>query len=66
MKSAYVCDCCGLEQMAVIGSKKIGKGYIRRRKKCLSCGNRITTYEIHAEDFGDGGKRNGRFGKVTR
>lgn len=63
MRSAHICDRCGLEQLAVIGSKKIGKGYIRRRKKCLSCGNRMTTYEIHAEDFGDGWKWNGRIGK---
>lgn len=49
----------------LIGSKKIGKGYIRRRKKCLGCGNRMTTYEIHAEDFGDGGKWYGRIRKDT-
>lgn len=56
MRNVFICDHCGLEQLAVISSRKMDKGFIRRRKKCLNCGNRMTTYEIRSEDFESGGK----------
>lgn len=48
------CDVCGSANIKVIDTDKDlikYEGVIYRRKKCLSCGRRFTTYEIHADDF---------------
>ena len=45
-----ICDCCGEEQILVQDSRII-EGIRRRRKMCVVCGNRTTTYEIANEDF---------------
>ncbi len=40
------CFFCGSEQSSVIDKRAVkGSGEIRRRRKCLKCGNRFTTYE---------------------
>lgn len=46
------CEKCGSENMGVLDTR-MTCGIIRRRRRCLDCGNRITTYEIHEEDFHD-------------
>ena len=41
------CPFCGYEESKVIGSRPTDEGErIRRRRECISCGNRFTTYEI--------------------
>ena len=40
------CPFCRVDEDRVIDSRSIGEGNaIRRRRKCLSCGKRFTTYE---------------------
>jgi transcriptional repressor NrdR len=40
------CFFCGSNQSSVIDKRAvIGTGEIRRRRECLKCGNRFTTYE---------------------
>ncbi len=40
------CVACGLEQTHVIDSRVVESGTaIRRRRECLACGHRFTTYE---------------------
>lgn len=40
------CFFCGSEQSSVIDKRAVkGSGEIRRRRVCLKCGNRFTTYE---------------------
>jgi transcriptional repressor NrdR len=40
------CPFCGVDEDRVIDSRTIGEGNaIRRRRKCLACGKRFTTYE---------------------
>ena len=40
------CPSCGTDEDRVIDSRSIGEGNaIRRRRKCLCCGKRFTTYE---------------------
>ena len=41
------CPFCGYEESKVIDSRPTDEGErIRRRRECMSCGKRITTYEI--------------------
>ena len=41
------CPFCGYEESKVIDSRPTDEGErIRRRRECISCGNRFTTYEI--------------------
>lgn len=40
------CSFCGVSDTRVLDSRPVGDGYsIRRRRECLSCGKRFTTYE---------------------
>ena len=40
------CFFCGSNQSSVIDKRSVaGTGEIRRRRECLKCGNRFTTYE---------------------
>ena len=40
------CPFCGYEESKVIDSRPTDEGEkIRRRRECISCGNRFTTYE---------------------
>lgn len=43
------CDGCGAES-AVVDSRK-EPTYVRRRRKCLNCGARWTTYEVSEESY---------------
>lgn len=41
------CPYCGYEESKVIDSRPTDEGQrIRRRRECLSCGKRFTTYEV--------------------
>ena len=41
------CPCCGCEESKVIDSRPTDEGErIRRRRECISCQKRFTTYEI--------------------
>ena len=41
------CPICGFEESKVIDSRPTDEGErIRRRRECISCGKRFTTYEI--------------------
>ena len=40
------CPSCGKPDSKVIDSRPSDKSSIRRRRECLSCGKRFTTYEI--------------------
>ena len=41
------CPFCGFEESKVIDSRPTDEGQrIRRRRECLNCGKRFTTYEI--------------------
>ena len=42
------CIICGYEESKVIDSRNIGNG-IRRRRECLKCGARFTTYEHYQQ-----------------
>jgi transcriptional repressor NrdR len=45
------CPYCGYQDSKVIDSRSIGAG-IRRRRQCLHCSSRFTTYErVHADSF---------------
>ncbi len=40
------CPFCGYEETQIIDSRIINKGFVvRRRRECLKCGKRFTTYE---------------------
>ena len=41
------CPFCGFEESKVIDSRPTDEGQrIRRRRECLKCGKRFTTYEV--------------------
>lgn len=40
------CQKCGCNNFMVADSRLTVEGIIRRRKKCQTCGNRMTTYEV--------------------
>ena len=42
------CTKCGNDQFKVTDSRNVGQ-QIRRRRECLQCGERITTYETTRE-----------------
>ena len=43
------CPFCGHQEDKVVDSRASSDGAIRRRRECLSCGKRFTTYE-HVEE----------------
>lgn len=45
--SGLVCPNCGLRRMVVIDSR-VQAGSVRRRRKCMDCNFRVTTYEVTA------------------
>ena len=51
MKNIIQCEQCGNDNFMTINSRKKDFGIIYRRKRCMTCGNLITTYEVHEEDF---------------
>lgn len=55
----FQCPHCGADHQIVIDSVHNAER-IRRRRKCLDCGNRWTTYEYSKEYFE---KINGELGK---
>lgn len=52
MKSVYRCENCGFERLAVIDSRKREDGLIYRRRKCMDCGWKTSSYEMPAEYIG--------------
>ncbi len=44
------CTECGFETK-VIDSRMSLKRYLRRRRECLKCSHRFTTYEAHEKDL---------------
>ena len=48
-----LCPKCGADyhQMGVIETRPLD-GWVRRRRKCYSCGNKFTTYEIPEVEMG--------------
>jgi len=45
------CPYCGYQDSKVIDSRGVSEG-VRRRRECLHCGSRFTTYErVHANSF---------------
>lgn len=40
------CPVCGYTESKVIDSRPTGDSEIRRRRECLKCGGRFTTYEV--------------------
>lgn len=45
------CPYCGYQDSKVIDSRGVNDG-VRRRRQCLHCGSRFTTYErVHADSF---------------
>ena len=51
MKNIIQCEQCGNDNFMTINSRKKDFGIIYRRKRCMTCGNLITTYEVHERDF---------------
>ena len=43
------CPSCGNEESKVVDSRPTGDSEIRRRRECLACGKRFTTYEVLEE-----------------
>lgn len=43
-----ICPNCGAKYLRVIDSRKCA-GFIRRRRECACCANRITTIELNIE-----------------
>ncbi|PNR94344.1 transcriptional regulator NrdR [Petrotoga sp. 9PWA.NaAc.5.4] len=45
-----ICPFCGYEETKVLDSRPVGNGTsIRRRRECLKCGGRFTTYERYEQ-----------------
>lgn len=44
------CPKCGSTSLSCIDSRPINET-IRRRRKCMKCGQRFSTYEIRTEDY---------------
>lgn len=53
------CPFCGNEQSRVVDSREVDDG-IRRRRRCLSCNSRFTTYERHQRRVIFVAKKDGR------
>jgi transcriptional regulator NrdR family protein len=49
MGNVWECSACGADS-EVYDSRPSGKGFIRRGRKCLKCGQRWTTAEISEPD----------------
>jgi transcriptional regulator NrdR family protein len=49
--SAVSCKCGGLTKVTDSRPAHVGTYTVRRRRECLTCGHRWTTYEITAEEL---------------
>ena len=50
MNNIRICKNCGSKKFETVDSRG-NSCSIRRRKKCINCGERFTTYEIDENDF---------------
>lgn len=50
LKSTIICEKCGSTHLKTCDSRET-MGIKRRCKRCLDCGDKFTTYEIHKDDF---------------
>lgn len=46
-----ICPICKCYDSAVLDSRQNDDGMIRRRRKCLNCGNRYSTLELSATRY---------------
>ena len=51
MIDTRMCASCYSMNLKVIDSRKKDSGCTTRRLKCLDCGVRFTTFEIHEDDY---------------
>jgi Fe-S oxidoreductase len=49
--SRWACMNCGSCESRVIDSRGVAKSVIRRRRRCVKCGERETSYEIPGEKW---------------
>jgi transcriptional regulator NrdR family protein len=45
------CPSCGGTDTGVMDSRGTPEGWIRRRRRCNGCGERMTTYELNADEL---------------
>lgn len=50
--SAFTCPLCG-GKTAVKDSRPVPNNIIRRRRLCLVCGHRVTTFEVEAKRYSE-------------
>lgn len=50
MSGGLVCPNCGWSSGFAVKDSRVSLGAIRRRKECLVCGERVTTYECIADE----------------
>lgn len=50
MSGGLVCPNCGGACGFAVKDSRVSLGAIRRRKECLECGERVTTYECVADE----------------
>ena len=48
--SGYLCPRCGASA-GVTDSRQVGDGSVRRRRKCVQCAHRFTTYEVPGDRY---------------
>jgi transcriptional regulator NrdR family protein len=45
-----LCPRCSAAKSAVVDTRLNAQGYVRRRRKCLTCEHRWSTWEIHQDE----------------
>jgi transcriptional regulator NrdR family protein len=49
--SKYICSKCGCEKFNIVDSRNKTGTYVKRRRECTNCLNRLNTYEIKEEEY---------------
>jgi len=47
------CTKCGGSKVDIMETRSAGDYVVRRRRRCLNCSNRFTTYEVVAQEYKD-------------
>lgn len=48
----FICESCEHTEFKVVDSRESDtESFVRRRRECLSCGKRFTTFEIHENEY---------------
>jgi len=59
------CPLCAAPELVVVDSRPVSDSAVRRRRKCLTCGHRLTTMEMPVAEHQQRGAQHARLNEMS-